>query len=66
MKANKMNQATGKQSSPVQAKANRQGNEGSILQAYKNGTAQLASEEEEIQAKFDTTQLASEEEELPV
>ena len=50
----------------VQAKAKNQATEGSILQAYKNGTAQLASEEEEIQAKFDTTQLASEEEELPV
>jgi len=52
----------------VQTKAKNQGNEGSILQAYKNGTAQLASEEEDpLQGKFDTAQLAAEEdEELPV
>lgn len=67
MKAGKTNQIGGKQSSPVQSKAKNQGNEGSILQAYKNGTAQLAAEEEElVQGKFDTTQLAAEEEELPV
>lgn len=66
MKAGKTSQAAGNQSSPVQAKARKQGNEGSILQTYKNGTAQLAAEEEEIQPKLDTAQLASEEEELPV
>ena len=33
--------------SSIQAKAMKQANEGSILQAYKNGTAQLAAEEEE-------------------
>lgn len=66
MKAGKTNQTIGKQSSPVQAKAANQRNESSILQAYKNGTAQLAAEEEEIQPKFETAQLASEEEELPV
>lgn len=66
MKTGKTNQAAGKQSSPVQAKARKQGHEGSILQAYKNGTAQLAAEDEEIQAKFDTAQLAGDEEELPV
>ena len=66
MKAGKTNQTAGKQSNPVQSKAKNQGNAGFILQAYKDGTAQLAAEEEEIQPKFDTTQLASEEEELPV
>ena len=65
MKAGKTNQAAGKQSNPVQAKANKQGNEGSILQAYKNGTAQLAAEEDELlQGKFETAQLAGEEDEL--
>ncbi len=65
MKTHSKNQQTA--NSSVQAKAKNQGNEGSILQAYKNGTAQLAAEEEEpLQGKFDTTQLAAEEdEELP-
>ncbi|WP_343631197.1 DUF4157 domain-containing protein [Fluviicola sp.] len=51
----------------VQAKAKNQANEGSILQAYKKGTAQLASmeEEEPVQGKFETAQLAAEEEEEP-
>ena len=67
MKAGKTSQAAGNQSSPVQAKATKQGNEGSILQAYKNGTAQLAAEEDKLlQGKFETAQLAGEEEELPV
>lgn len=68
MKTGKTNQAPMKQSSPIQAKAQNQRSEGSILQAYKKGTAQLAASEEEdpLQGKFDTTQLASEEEELPV
>ncbi len=66
MKEGKTNQTGGKQSNPVQAKAKNQGNEGSILQAYKKGTAQLAAEEEAVQGKFETTQLATEEEELPV
>ncbi len=66
MKAGKSNQAAGKQSNPVQAKATKQGNESSILQSYKNGTAQLAGlEEEALQGKFETAQLAGEEEELP-
>lgn len=68
MKTGKTNQAGGMQSSPVQSKAKNQGNESSILQAYKDGTAQLADMEEEdpLQGKFDTTQLAAEEdEELP-
>lgn len=63
MKASKSNITEGKQNSIVQSKAKNQGNEGSILQAYKNGTAQLA-EDEEIQAKSETTQLAEEEEEI--
>ena len=68
MKTGKTKQTGGMQSSPVQSKAKNQGNEGSILQAYKNGTAQLADmEEDPLQGKFDTTQLAAEEdEELPV
>lgn len=65
MKTGKTNSPAGKQNSPVQTKAKNQANEGSILQAYKKGTAQLAADEEEmLQGKFDTTQLASEEEEL--
>ena len=48
MKASKINTPAGKQSSPLQSKAKKQGNEGSILQAYKNSTAQLAEEDEEI------------------
>ena len=64
MKTGKTNQAAGKQSNPVQAKANKQGNEGSILQAYKKGTAQLAAEEEPVQGKFETAQLAEEDEEV--
>jgi hypothetical protein len=52
--------------SSVQAKAKNQAQEGSILQAYKKGTAQLASaeEEESVQGKFETAQLAEEDEEL--
>jgi|GEM_PF-4378745 len=65
MKASKSNITEGKQNSTVQSKAKNQRNEGSILQAYKKGTAQLASEEEEpLQGKFDTAQLAEEDEEL--
>ena len=66
MKASKSNINGGKQNSPIQSKARNQANEGSILQAYKNGTAQLASAEEEepVQGKFDTAQLAEEDEEL--
>lgn len=64
MKTGKTTQAGGRLSSPVQSKAKKQGNEGSILQAYKKGTAQLAAEEEPVQGKFDTTQLAEEDEEL--
>lgn len=43
----------------VQTKAKNQAQEGSILQAYKKGTAQLESLEEEApgQGKFETTQL---------
>lgn len=68
MKASKINANGGKQSNPVQSKAKKQGNEGSILQAYKKGTAQLEAleEEEPIQGKFEATQLAAEDEELPV
>ena len=68
MKASQVKTNGGKQQGAVQSKAKNQGNEGSILQAYKNGTAQLASAEEEepVQGKFDTTQLTAEEEELPV
>lgn len=46
--------------SSVQAKAKNQAQEGSILQAYKKGTAQLQAapeEEEAVQAKFETAQL---------
>lgn len=52
----------------VQAKAKNQANEGSILQAYKKGTAQLASldEEEPLQGKFETAQLESMDEEEPL
>lgn len=52
----------------VQAKAKNQANEGSILQAYKKGTAQLASldEEEPLQGKFETAQLESMEDEEPL
>lgn len=66
MKANKSNITGGKQHSTIQSKARNQANEGSILQAYKKGTAQLASadEEEPVQGKFDTAQLAEEDEEL--
>lgn len=65
MKASKINTPAGKQSSPLQSKAKKQGNEGSILQAYKNSTAQLATEDEEpVQGKFDTAQLAEEDEEI--
>lgn len=51
----------------VQAKAKNQANEGSILQAYKKGTAQLASmdEEEPLQGKFETAQLEGLEDEEP-
>jgi len=69
MKAGKMNNMAGKQSNPVQTKAMKQAHEGSILQAYKKGTAQLATAEEEepLQGKFETTQLAElgEEDEEP-
>lgn len=67
MKTNKINTTGEKQNNPFQAKAMNQGNEGSILQAYKKGTAQLQSTEEEepVQGKFETTQLAAEEEEEP-
>ncbi|MNK01840.1 hypothetical protein D3C87_196480 [compost metagenome] len=65
MKTGKMNSGS-KQNTPVQAKAKNQANEGSILQAYKKGTAQLESleEEEPLQAKLETAQLESEEDEL--
>lgn len=51
----------------VQTKAKNQAQEGSILQAYKKGTAQLESLEEEapVQGKFETTQLAAENEGKP-
>lgn len=63
MKTHSKNQQVAKSS--VQAKAKNQAQEGTILQAYKNGTAQLVSEEEEpVQGKFDTAQLAEEDEEL--
>ncbi|MNU51656.1 hypothetical protein D3C71_406500 [compost metagenome] len=57
--------------SSVQTKAKNQAQEGSILQAYKKGTAQLQAapeEEEAVQAKFETAQLAElgEEDEEPV
>jgi hypothetical protein len=66
MKASKSNITEGKQNSTIQSKAKNQGNEGSILQAYKKGTSQLASAEEEepVQGKFETTQLNSDEEEV--
>lgn len=65
MKASKSNITGGKQNSTIQSKARNQAPEGSILQAYKNDTAQLASAEEEpVQGKFDTAQLAEEDEEL--
>lgn len=66
MKTGKTNNTTGKQSNPVQTKAKNQAKAGSILQAYKKGTAQLESleEEEPLQGKFEPTQLASEEDEL--
>lgn len=49
----------------VQAKAKKQAQEASILQAYKDSTAQLAAAEEEaVQGKFETAQLAEEDEEL--
>lgn len=61
MKTHASSQKTG--DSSIQAKSKNQANKGSILQAYKKGTAQLAADEEEmLQGKFDTTQLASEEE----
>jgi hypothetical protein len=52
----------------VQTKAKNQANEGSILQAYKKGTAQLASldDEEPLQGKFETAQLESLEDEEPL
>ena len=65
MKAGKTNKAAGNQGNPVQAQANKQAHEGSILQAYKKGTAQLASADEEkkpVQGKFETAQLAAEDE----
>ena len=67
MKTGKTNSGS-KQNTPIQAKAKNQANEGSILQAYKKGTAQLQSleEEEPLQGKFDTAQLESDEEELAV
>lgn len=66
MKASKINATGGKQGNPLQTKAKNQAQEGSILQAYKKGTAQLAAEEEEpLQGKFETAQLAAEDEELP-
>lgn len=54
--------------SSIQAKAKNQSNEGSILQAYKKGTAQLAAmdEEEPLQGKFETAQLESLEDEEPL
>lgn len=66
MKASKSNITGGKQNSPIQSKARNQAQESSILQAYKNGTTQLATAEEEepIQGKFETAQLAEEDEEL--
>lgn len=58
-----------KQNNPsaTQAKAKNQAQEGSILQAYKKGTAQLQAtpEEEPVQGKFETTQLEGEEDEEP-
>ena len=49
----------------VQTKAKNQASKRSILQAYKSGTTQLATEEEEpVQGKFDTAQLAEEDEEI--
>nr|WP_294860582.1 DUF4157 domain-containing protein [uncultured Fluviicola sp.] len=67
MKANKSNITGEKQNSTIQSKARNQAHEGSILQAYKKGTAQLqsADEEEPVQGKFETAQLASEEDEEP-
>ncbi|WP_430406304.1 hypothetical protein [Fluviicola sp.] len=65
MKTSKSNITDGKQNSAISSKARNQGNEGSILQAYKKGTAQLAADKEEpVQGKFDTAQLAEEEEEI--
>ena len=51
--------------SSIQTKAKNQVNEGSILQAYKKGTAQLESleDEEPLQGKFETAQLESMEDE---
>lgn len=58
-----------KQNNPssAQTKAKNQASEGSILQAYKKGTAQLqaAPEEEPVQGKFETAQLEGEEDEEP-
>jgi hypothetical protein len=65
MKASK-NTKIGQQNNTIQSKAKNQAHEGSILQAYKKGTAQLQSDEEEpVQGKFETAQLASEDEEEP-
>lgn len=65
MKTGKSNIAGTKQNGTVQSKSKNQAQEGSILQAYKKGTAQLeALEEEPVQGKFDTAQLAEDEEEL--
>jgi hypothetical protein len=59
MNVSKSNINGGMQNDVVQSKAQNQASSGSILQAYKNGTAQLAVEEEPIQGKFETVQLHS-------
>ena len=62
MKAHQNKQA----SQPLQSKskAENQASVSSVLQAYKNNTAQLQAEEEEpVQGKFDAAQLQAEEEE---
>lgn len=62
MKAQQIKQ---KIDSPLQAKAKKQDSHSSILQNYKDKTAQPKSSDEKelLQGKFDTKQLASEEEE---
>lgn len=67
MKASQIKTSAGKQQQAVQSKAKNQAPEGSILQAYKKGTAQLQAtpEEEPVQGKFETAQLEGEEDEEP-
>ncbi len=69
MKASQVKTNGGQQQGAVQSKAKNQAHEGSILQAYKKGTAQLQAtpEEEAVQGKFETAQLEglSEEDEEP-